>query len=142
MSPEAQNRAIAESIGAKWHKPTEAEIASGSYYQYAPDYTSDLNAMAEVEATLAGRKGQGMKRKPLVVWVNVYRDKVGCFDHISLGHAYGTRGLALDHCLVEGGTPTKFIEAPKPKKRKPVVCPKCGAWGLHDCKPKRKRRKK
>lgn len=51
MTPEAQNRAIAESVGAKYHKPTESEIASGSYYQYEPDYLTDLNLMHSAEKT-------------------------------------------------------------------------------------------
>jgi len=31
--------ACAELEGQKYHKPTEAEIKSGSYYQYEPNYT-------------------------------------------------------------------------------------------------------
>jgi hypothetical protein len=53
MTPEAQNRAICEALGKQqYHKPTPEEIASGSYYQYAPDFTNDLNAMHEAEKVL------------------------------------------------------------------------------------------
>lgn len=54
MTPEAQRIIIAEALGRRYHKPTEAEVKSGSYYQYEPDFTSDLNAMRG--AVLALRK--------------------------------------------------------------------------------------
>lgn len=47
MKPEDQNIAICEALGRKWHKPTEDEINSGSYYSYYPDFTRDLNSMHE-----------------------------------------------------------------------------------------------
>lgn len=47
MTEKEINVAIAEACGAKWHKPTETELASGSYYQYEPDYCHDLNTMHE-----------------------------------------------------------------------------------------------
>lgn len=43
MTPEAQNVSIAKWCGMVYHKPTEEEVASGSYYQYEPDYRRDLN---------------------------------------------------------------------------------------------------
>jgi hypothetical protein len=52
MNPEDQNKAICQAIEKEYHKPTEAELASGSYYQYEPDFTTDLNLMAQVESTL------------------------------------------------------------------------------------------
>lgn len=45
MTNEQQNIAIAEWCGREYHKPTEQEKKSGSYYQYEPDYLNDLNAM-------------------------------------------------------------------------------------------------
>lgn len=47
------NSAIAESIGQRYHKPTEAEIKSGSYYQYEPKFCNDLNAMHQVVQILS-----------------------------------------------------------------------------------------
>jgi hypothetical protein len=41
MTHEAQNRAVAEALGRRYHKPSESEVASGSYYQYEPDYGAD-----------------------------------------------------------------------------------------------------
>lgn len=38
---------IAELLGEDYHKPTPGELASGSYYQYEPRYSCDLNAMHE-----------------------------------------------------------------------------------------------
>lgn len=52
MTNQEINKAIAEACGERYHKPTEEEVASGSYYQYEPDYCTDLNAMFEVEKTL------------------------------------------------------------------------------------------
>lgn len=52
MTNEEQNIAVAEFMRVKWHKPTDAEKASGSYYQYEPDYGKDLNAMHEAELKL------------------------------------------------------------------------------------------
>lgn len=52
MTTQAQNEAIAKAIGVKFHHPTEEEIKSGSYYQYEPDYTRDLNAMHSAEKWL------------------------------------------------------------------------------------------
>lgn len=63
MEKEAINKAIAESLGRKYHKPTEAEIASGSYHQYEPDFTSDLNAMHEAENNLAVNKAPEYSRQ-------------------------------------------------------------------------------
>lgn len=48
MNEEKQNMAIAEACGLKYHKPTEQELSSGSYYQYQPRFTQDLNAMQSV----------------------------------------------------------------------------------------------
>lgn len=52
MDTEAQNIAIAAALGREWHKPTEDEMASGSYYSYWPDFTSDLNSMRYAETAL------------------------------------------------------------------------------------------
>lgn len=52
MTEQEQNQAIAEAIGMKYHKPTEAEIKGGSYYQYEPQFTRDLNAIHEAEGIL------------------------------------------------------------------------------------------
>jgi hypothetical protein len=52
MTPEAQKIAISEACGKRYHKPTPEEIASGSYYQYEPDYLNDLNAIHEAEKVL------------------------------------------------------------------------------------------
>lgn len=52
MTPEEINVAIAESLGQEYHKPTAAEIASGSYYQYEPNYHGDLNAIHKAENNL------------------------------------------------------------------------------------------
>lgn len=49
MSPVEINMAIAEACGKKYHRPTAEEIASGSYYQYEPNYYGDLNAIHEAE---------------------------------------------------------------------------------------------
>lgn len=52
MTPEQINQAIAQKIGRSYHKPTETEIAKGSYYQYEPNYYADLNAVREAEVAL------------------------------------------------------------------------------------------
>jgi len=56
MNRKEINVAIAQVMGLEYHKPTEAEIASGSYYQYEPDFTTDLNAMAAAKKTLSPRQ--------------------------------------------------------------------------------------
>lgn len=48
MKEEEQRVAIAEALGRKYHKPTEKEIRSGSYYQYEPDL-NDLNLCHDFE---------------------------------------------------------------------------------------------
>jgi hypothetical protein len=53
MTPLEINKAIAEACGHSYHKPSPQEIASGSYYQYEPNYHGDLNAMHEAEETLS-----------------------------------------------------------------------------------------
>lgn len=58
MTKEAINKAIAESLGRNYHKPTAAEVASGSYFQYEPDFTSDLNAMHSAEKVLTKEQGE------------------------------------------------------------------------------------
>lgn len=57
MNEQEQNEAIVEALGQKYHKPTEAEIKSGSYYQYEPQFTRDLNSMHEVEKILTDHTG-------------------------------------------------------------------------------------
>ena len=52
MTEEEINIAIAAACGKKYHKPTEEEIASGSYYQYQPNYYRSLDAMHEVEKVM------------------------------------------------------------------------------------------
>lgn len=56
MTLEEQRIAIAEWSGKEYHKPTPEEIATGSYYQYEPDYPNDLNAMEAAEAALVGHE--------------------------------------------------------------------------------------
>lgn len=59
MTTDTQNIAICEAIGRlKWHRPTPEEIATGSYYQYEPDFTRDLNAMHEAEKVLTEEQCQ------------------------------------------------------------------------------------
>lgn len=53
MKPEAANIAIAELCGKRWHKPTESEKATGSYYQYEPNYWHSRDACAEFEAGMS-----------------------------------------------------------------------------------------
>lgn len=43
METEAQNIAIAGLLGREWHRPTQNEIQSGSYYSYWPDFTRSLD---------------------------------------------------------------------------------------------------
>lgn len=52
MSDEQINAAIATSLGRTYHKPTEEELKTGSYYQYEPNYAGDLNAIHHAEAWL------------------------------------------------------------------------------------------
>lgn len=61
MTPEAQNIAIAKVLGRKFHHPTEEELRSGSYYQYEPDYTRDLNTMNDAEKAMLAH-GQHRQR--------------------------------------------------------------------------------
>ena len=56
MTDQEINIAIAETCGKKYHKPTEEEIKSGSYYQYQPDYCHNLNAMHEAESRIESRE--------------------------------------------------------------------------------------
>lgn len=48
MTPNAQIKAIAELDGREYHKSTEAEIATGSYYQYEPNYLHSRDAIIPV----------------------------------------------------------------------------------------------
>lgn len=43
MTPKAQRIAIATACGCVYHRPTEEEVRSGSYYQYEPDYLNSLH---------------------------------------------------------------------------------------------------
>ncbi len=52
MTDSEMNIALAEFEGCKYHKPTEEELKSGSYYQYEPDYGSSLDACHRVEVKL------------------------------------------------------------------------------------------
>ncbi len=52
MTPEEINIAIAMACGKTYHKPTEEEIASGSYYQYQPNYYCSLDEMHQAEKML------------------------------------------------------------------------------------------
>jgi hypothetical protein len=45
MTDQEINVAIATVCGEEYHEPTGEEIKSGSYYQYQPNYTGDLNAI-------------------------------------------------------------------------------------------------
>ena len=45
MTDQEINMAIAKANGKPYHKPTEEEINSGSYFQYEPDYFHNLNLM-------------------------------------------------------------------------------------------------
>lgn len=43
---EELSRAVCEYVErAKWHRPTEQELASGSYYFYTPFYATSANAV-------------------------------------------------------------------------------------------------
>lgn len=59
MTPSQQNEAIAKWMGVHYHKPTEDEVKSGSYYQYEPDYANDLNQMSTAETKLRNLGGFG-----------------------------------------------------------------------------------
>ncbi len=52
MTEEAINIAICEACGRKYHKPTDEEVARGSYYQYEPNYYRSLDAMHSAERVL------------------------------------------------------------------------------------------
>ena len=57
MTPEQVNETIAQLCGGlPYHKPTPEEIASGSYYQYQPNYFGDLNACHEMENMIQGAR--------------------------------------------------------------------------------------
>lgn len=56
MTEEEINIAIATACGKKYHKPTEEEIALGSYYQYEPNYFRSLDEMHEAEKVLTGEQ--------------------------------------------------------------------------------------
>lgn len=45
MTDNEINVAICETTGKVYHRPTEEEKRSGSYCQYEPDFTKDLNAI-------------------------------------------------------------------------------------------------
>lgn len=53
MSPEEINISISSACGREYHKPTEKEKKSGSYYQYEPDYFRCLNLCHLMEKTLS-----------------------------------------------------------------------------------------
>lgn len=57
MTEEKINRIICEWMGDKYHKPTPIEIASGSYYQYEPDFFNNLNTIREAEVKIWNEKG-------------------------------------------------------------------------------------
>jgi len=52
------NEFLCNACGHEYHKPTAEEVASGSYYQYEPNYTGDLNAMADVRRVIRERGKQ------------------------------------------------------------------------------------
>ncbi len=79
MTPQEQNEAIAGACGKEYHKPTPEEIASGSYYQYEPNYVGDLNAMHEAENTLPC----GGEHSPYERYVNLLREPCGDYGATS-----------------------------------------------------------
>jgi hypothetical protein len=52
MDPLEINKIITEHCGLRYHKPTEEEVKSGSYYQFEPNYYGDLNLMHQAEYKL------------------------------------------------------------------------------------------
>lgn len=93
MTDNEINVAITETLGQTYHRPTEEEKRTGSYYQYEPDYCHDLNAMhaAEENGGIAPfemhayvlRLHQVLKRD----WDNAGKD-TGDFDRQSWDYAY------------------------------------------------------
>lgn len=57
MSDDEKCREIARAAGVNWHRPTDAEIEHGSYYQYSPDYTRDVAAIQSVVERLSAMHG-------------------------------------------------------------------------------------
>lgn len=47
------NTVIAKALGREYHKPSKQQMDGGSYYQYEPSYTQDLNACHEMEKALS-----------------------------------------------------------------------------------------
>lgn len=45
MNDQEINEVIAKILGLQYHKPTKKEIKTGSYYQFEPRYTTDLNSI-------------------------------------------------------------------------------------------------
>lgn len=57
MTKQEQNIAICKAIGRTYHKPTEAELASGSYHQYEPNFCNDLSGIGYATSKCAERDG-------------------------------------------------------------------------------------
>lgn len=51
MNREEKNIAIAKICGNPYHRPSDQELRDGSYYQFEPDYFTDLNAVSGAEKT-------------------------------------------------------------------------------------------
>jgi hypothetical protein len=101
MTAETMNRKLAEWMGHRYHKPTEAEVKSGSYYQYEPDYTKSLDAVAEAEARLVGNVKL------------IHRYQVECFKILS----------------VDGSAPTIFCYLKMTAlQRCTALCHALGLW--------------
>lgn len=56
MNVTEQNRTIASFCGCEYNKPTQAEINSGSFYQYEPNYSGNLNLMQQAEKFLTNEQ--------------------------------------------------------------------------------------
>jgi len=70
MTPEEQRIALAEWNGTPYHKPTEVELASGSYYQYEPDYTRDLDSVHALESKLCAEHEKELTEGRIPVTIN------------------------------------------------------------------------
>lgn len=77
------NTTIAEALGRKYHRPTEEEFRSGSYYQYEPNFCDSLDLMHEAEAWLkANDKPTDRNHGGLI-----HAYQIAHFDILGQGHA-------------------------------------------------------
>ena len=131
MTDQEINEAIAEACGQRYHKPTEDEVKSGSYYQYEPDFCRSLDLMHVAESILLPEQqetfsGHLLDRLHFFVAHATARQRAEAFLK-TIGK--WRMKLFCDLCGRELTSPGGLLFSP-PNCLKKHTCLECWAWIL------------